>query len=834
LGKKILRSILIALLLTGIAVILIGCSIAIPSFDPSKLNIEYKTSTIYDINDKEIMTFQAVPGEPAKLNEIPKLTRDALVAVEDNRFYDHNGIDFRAVARAVYRDIITRSAAEGGSTLTQQLARNVYLTQEKTMTRKVKEIALAAQIERNFSKDDILEMYLNRMYFGQGAYGVKAAAEVYFDKGDHMQDLTLAESAMLAGVLNAPTAYNPYINMDLATQRRNIVLGSMEKYGYITEEERAKAVAEPITLKRGRDIKGMDQTGRYPYYFDYILQEAEEQLDIPAEQIMRGGVKVYTNLDPNIQDVLESAYTNPKNFPSNAADGTWAQAASVVVNPKTGGIVALVGGRDQGDHVFRGFNRVSQAKVRPGSSIKPIVAYGPAIDTGFITSTAKLNNKEETEFPGGYKPRNWNDRYSDTVTVTEALRNSLNVPTATLLYDMGIEKGYNYATEKFGLKLAQEDRTKLGIALGDVNVTPLNMAEAYTAFANGGVRVTGHAIRKVISADGSTIGELQPQKIKAIKPETAKVMTRLLMDTVQNGTGSTARISGRDVAGKTGTTEMEGTKSGNRDSWFAGYTPEFVMVTWMGFDNTDKQHYLRESSGVPAALFSKVMGQALKNYPPSRFDTAVVEKPEKEEPTEDKSIVKDLSATLKGNAGQISWSPVEEKGVKYFLYRAEKQADGKAVNSVALGEFTKPGYTDQLITAGKTYLYSVVVFKDGKELSVSNFAQLAVPGQKEPEKPTTPTTPDTTDPTKPNDGKPGDTGTPTTPTVPTPNTPTTPTTGGNNGGGGTDPATGGGTGGNTGGNTNTGGGGGTNTGGNAGTGGGTGGVTTPTPPTTGQ
>lgn len=829
-GKKILRSILIALLLTGIAVILIGCSIAIPSFDPSKLNIEYKTSTIYDINDKEIMTFQAVPGEPAKLNEIPKQTRDALVAVEDNRFYDHNGIDFRAVARAVYRDIITRSAAEGGSTLTQQLARNVYLTQEKTMTRKVKEIALAAQIERNFSKDDILEMYLNRMYFGQGAYGVKAAAEVYFDKGDRMQDLTLAEAAMLAGVLNAPTAYNPYINMDLATQRRNIVLGSMEKYGYITEEERAKAEAEPITLKRGRDIKGMDQTGRYPYYFDHILQEAEEQLDIPAEQIMRGGVKVYTNLDPNIQEALESAYTNPRNFPSNAADGTWAQAASVVLNPKTGGIVALVGGRDQGDHVFRGFNRVSQAQVRPGSSIKPIVAYAPAIDTGFITSASKLNNKEETEFPGGYKPRNWNDKYSDTVTVTEALRNSLNVPTASLLYDLGIEKGYNYATEKFGLDLAEEDRTKLGIALGDVNVTPLNMAEAYTAFANDGVRVTGHAIRKVISADGATIGELESKKVKAIKPETAKVMTRLLMDTVRNGTGSTARISGRDVAGKTGTTEMEGIKSGNRDSWFAGYTPEFVMVTWMGFDNTDNQHYLRESSGVPAALFSKVMGQALKNYPPSRFDTAVVEKPVEEEEEDNKAIVKDLSATLDGNVGQITWSPVEEKGVKYFLYRAEKQADGKATNSVALGEFTKPGYTDQLITAGKTYLYSVVVFKDGKELSVSNFAQLAVPGQKEPEQPEPPKTPDTTDPNKPNDGQPGDTGTPTTPTVPTPTTPTTPSTGGNNGGG-TDTGTGG----NTGGNTNTGG---TNTGGGTGdgtgTGGNTGGVTTPTPPTTGQ
>ncbi|HEU4965283.1 MAG TPA: PBP1A family penicillin-binding protein [Bacilli bacterium] len=736
-----MRSILIAFLITGIAVILIGCTIAIPSFDASKLNVDYKETKIYDVNGKEIMHYQATPGDPVKLNEIPKQLQNALVAVEDSRFYEHNGIDFKAIARAVYRDIITRSAAEGGSTLTQQLAKNVYLEQDKTLERKVKEIAYAAQIERNFSKEDILEMYFNKIFFGHGAYGIKAAAQVYFGKGDNMEELTLGQMALLAGLPNAPSAYDPYINKDLSIQRRNIVLRAMEHEGYITKEQLEAAEKEDYSFDTEYKLNNAVDN-KYPYYMDYILQEAEEKLDIDPELILRGGVKVYTNLDPSVQGPLQTAYDNPANFPNDAPDGTPVQAASVVVDPKTGGIAAIVGGRDQGKHFFRGFNRASSGKVRPGSAFKPVVVYGPAIDTGEYTSTSKLNNKQGTSF-NGYQPRNWNDKYSDTVSLKEALTWSLNVPAVSLLHDIGIDVGYEYATEKFGVPLNDEDRNKLGIALGDVEISPLDLARAYTAFANNGVRTEPHAITKVVASDGRVLYQDELQQTQAIKKETAQVMTKLMKNVVEAGTGTGARLSDRDVAGKTGSTEYG--PNSNRDIWFAGYTTDYVMVTWMGFDQTDDQHFLTGSSGIPANLFSTVMSQVpIKSSP--TFDLNVKEQPKKDDEKKDddlkNSIINDLHATLNGDSVRLDWSPVKVEGIKYFIYRAEKQANGTAANSVSLKDVTTPGYTDKNLEKGKTYLYAVVVFRteDGQELAKSNIAEVKVPGGvQEPTPPTAPT-----------------------------------------------------------------------------------------------
>ncbi|ARU63079.1 hypothetical protein CBW65_20435 [Tumebacillus avium] len=817
-GKKILRSILIAFLVTGIAVILIGCSIALPTFDKSKLEIEYKTSYIYDRDGNEIMQFQSVAGEGAKLSEIPKDLQDAIVAVEDNRFKNHNGIDFRAIGRAVYRDIITGSKAEGGSTITQQLAKNVYLSHEKTFTRKVKEISLAAQIERNYSKDDILEMYFNRITFAGNVTGVKYAAEVYFDKGDRMEELTLAESALLAGLPNAPSAYNPRANPELSIERRNIVLDQMLKYEYITKEKYDAAITEPLQLseKPGDDIKGMDQEVKYPYYLDYVLEEASEKMGIEAEQVLRGGVKVYTNLDPKLQDSLQNAYKDPANFPNNAGDGTWAQSASVIVDPETGGVLALVGGRDKPEleHTPQAvLNRASMAKVRPGSSFKPIMVYGPAIDTGKYSPSTILNNKAGTEFAGGYKPNNWKLWPKDKVTMNEAVIWSLNIPAVSLLNDMGVDVGYEYTTKNFGIPLKQEDSQRLGVALGDVDVTPLDLAGAYTAFANNGVRTEPFAIREIQNAEGDVLAAIEVKSHEAIKPDTAKTITRMLKAAVEQGTGTSARISGRDVAGKTGTTEM-GQTGGNRDAWFAGYTPGYVMVTWMGFDQSDEQHYLAsQGSEIPSALFSKVMSEGLQGRPAPRFDLNVSNKPvEEEKDDKDKAIISDLSVKLQGNKAVLTWSPVDVKDAKYFLFRAEKNPNGTVSNSGGIGELTKPGYTDTNIQPGKTYLYSVVVMKGSEKLSDSNFAQLTVPGQEpaDPQEPDTPTEPETpgeqggngqqpgggtTTPTTPGTpGTPG--GTPTTPTVPPTNpdtptqpgggttTPTQPGTGGENGGGG--------------------------------------------------
>jgi len=801
--KKIVRSLVIALLLTGIFILIIGASIALPTFDPSKLNVEYKETVIYDRNDQPIMTFQATPGEPVRLNEIPKSLQHALVAVEDSRFYDHNGIDFKAIGRAIYRDILTGSLAEGGSTLTQQLAKNVYLTLDKTLSRKVKEIYLAAQIERNYSKEDILELYFNRIYFGHGANGIKMAAEVYFDKGEDMNRLTLAEMALLAGLPNAPSAYDPYVNMQLSMERRNQVLAAMEKEAYITPEQRAQAEKEPIKLVDGKNFKGGDKT-QFPYYLDYILEEAENKLGITAEQILRGGVKVYTNLDSTFQKTLEQEYNNPANFPPNAGDGMWAQSASVIVEPETGGIVALIGGRDKEGHALRGFNRASMAKVRPGSTFKPIIGYAPAIDLGKAGPATKINNKL-TKFPGGYQPQNYDGRYSDSVTLDYALTWSLNVPAVTMLQTIGIDTGWEYATKNFGLPLEANQKTGLGIALGSVDVTPLDMAGAYTAFANEGVRMVPYAIKKIVNDEGKVIGEIKPEAHNAIKPETAKLMTKLMKNVVDQGTGTNARMPGYDVAGKTGTQEMDGIKSGNRSAWFAGYTPEMVMVTWMGFDNTDSKHYLTRGSEMPAALFKKVMTPGLKNYKNTKFDLNVKAQEPKEEEKKDDAIVKDLSVKLSGtNKAQISWSPVKQEGVRYVLFRAEKLPDGSTADSGIVGEYGKPGAVDTVVP-GKTYLYNVGVYKDQEKLSDSNFAELTVPGGT-PQEPKKPTDPAPIDPQQPGGGgtqpnqpqQPGNGGTtkPTDPAVPNqPNTPgttkpdpqTPPAQGGSGGNGGTAP-----------------------------------------------
>jgi penicillin-binding protein 2A len=709
--KKLFISFLIALIVTSV-VFVVGCSVALPAFDPSKLDNLDHVTVIYDKSGNEVAKMKPDNSTYVPLNKISKYVIEGVVSTEDNRFYEHSGVDIRGILRAIYVDVLKGSKEQGASTITQQLARNVYLGQEKTFTRKIEEIFYAAQIERHFSKDEILEKYLNRAYFGAPNYslGVEAAAETFF--GKPASDLNLAEGALIAGLPQAPSLYNPLVNPQAAIQRRNIVLDNMVKSGYITQEQADQAKKVPyqkpaVKMDTQNEIK-------YPYYLDYVIKEASDLYQIPEDQIIGGGLRIYTNLDPKIQSIMEDEFKKDRNFPANWGNSQ-AQGAMVVTDPKTGGILAMVGGR--GEHQLGGgFNRAFQMRRSPGSSIKPLVVYGPAIDSGQYGPYSLLNDRAGTQF-GDYQPKDWDGRGRGQVTMREALRESWNIPAVSLLQEIGIDTGKQFA-EKAGIVFDDSDNN-LAIALGGMKngVSPLMMADAYDAFDNGGVRIPAYAIQKIETESGSVIAQANPQQIQVMKPETARTMTSLLQDVVQSGTGTNAQLTtGQPVAGKTGSTEY-GTES-NRDAWFVGYTPKYVGAVWMGFDDSSHGENVPEGSKIAAKFFSTVMSRVTQGEPMTYFEAPPVQNAptKKEEPSQTQTL--SVQAANTGNAVQLSWNALDGD-VTYAVFRADN-VDGKAVNGILIGTTKDTSFADQNVDPSKGYIYIVTaVDSNNHELAKS-------------------------------------------------------------------------------------------------------------------
>ncbi|MFC4768862.1 transglycosylase domain-containing protein [Effusibacillus consociatus] len=737
-GKKVIRSIVLAMIITGTIVLGVGCAVTLPAMDPSKLETPNTVTRIYDRNQKPAVEIRLNKGDPVPYAKVPEYLKQAIVATEDRQFYDHDGISYRAIARAVYKDIITGSKAEGGSTITQQLARNALLgDQDKTFTRKIKEIALAMQIEREYTKDDILEMYMNKVNFHPSILGIEAAAKIYFNKsvgGDGNNKLSLGEAAFLAGLPQAPSYY--YNNLDQAYKRRDIVLDNMIQEGYITEQQ----ANEAKKVKVNPNYKKSDPNNiSYPQYVDYILQEAEEKYGIPRHQILRGGLNIYTHLDTNAQEAVEKQFRDPANFPPNAADKTPVQGAMVIVNHKTGGIVALAGARDVDS--FQNLNRAFLSDVfsgrQPGSSIKPLLSYGPAIDLypNKYHPDTMLNDKKGSNY-GGFVPNDWDNHRTprEQVPMWEALRQSWNIPAVDVLADIGIPEGKKFA-EKAGIPFHKNDNN-YAIALGAFTqgVSPLNMADAYQAFANKGVRIPAHAITKITTGSGAILAQTKVSPVQVMKESTASTMTSLLQVVVNKGTGTAARLPDRAVAGKTGTTEYKREIAGsNKDTWFVGYTPELVAAVWMGFDVTDDNHYLKDQpsrfvSAYPAQLFSKVMPQALKNYPKGSFNVAPVEEPKKEEPQ-----VLQVSGEWNGKAVTLKWNSLKGD-VQYNVFRTENA--GQTEGGIPIGMMLKePVFVDTDAQPGKSYYYSVSAYDaNGKELAQSNLVPIKTEQPKDKDK----------------------------------------------------------------------------------------------------
>lgn len=549
-----------------------------------------RATTIVDVNGEEAGTLYAQKGTFVSIDEISPHVKDALIATEDQRFMSHRGFDLIGIGRAAVGYVIQGEIVGGGSTITQQLAKNAYLTLDQTLVRKLKELFIAIEIEKTYTKEEILEMYLNNSYFGQGVWGVHDASQKYFNKS--ASDLSLSEAATMIALLKAPSHYNPIDNYERAIQRRNVVLKLMADTGVITEEEKTTAQATDLALSDGY-VRANNY--RYPYYFDAVVREAKNKYGFEEQDIMNGGYTIYTNLNQEQQQQMDAVYANDSLF-ETASDGVKAQSASIAIHPKTGGITAVVGGR--GEHTFLGLNRATMMKRQPGSIIKPLSVYAPALEAGYkITDTLIDDDITYGEGDVAYNPQNYDHQFAGEIPMYQALAESKNAATVWLLDQIGIRRGYNKLKE-FGVSVVEEDYEYGAVALGGMTrgTNPLEMASAYSVFANDGIRVEPHFIRKIVDPTGAiVVDNTKPKQKRVLSPSVNDDMNRMLLNVFSNGLATSIQPNGYEVAGKTGTTQTSN-NVGVTDQWVVAYTPDIVIASWQGFDETNETHYLTSST----------------------------------------------------------------------------------------------------------------------------------------------------------------------------------------------------------------------------------------------
>ncbi|MEN8699886.1 transglycosylase domain-containing protein [Bacillus infantis] len=614
--RKHITQILLLAALTALLLTILFFAYLAATANVQSLKDGLKQSTVlYDKDGDEAGKLAANRTGGAEIEDLPEHMKEAVVSIEDERFYKHNGFDIKGIARAFFSNLFAGRITGGGSTITQQLAKNALLSPEQTYRRKAEEIFLAVEIEKNYKKEEILLMYLNQVYFGSGAWGIDQAARTYFNKP--INRVTISEAALLAGLLQSPSALDPYQHYDRSISRRDTVLGKMHELGYISKGEYEKAIGEKIVLEDGSTDT---EARKYPYYVDAVLDEATSKYGLTQEEIFTRGYTIYTELDQNVQAGLEKVYERDSLFPAGRG-GQLVQSGSVLLDPSTGGVRAIMGGR--GEHVFRGFNRGTHIKAQPGSTLKPLSVYTPAIEEGYDASSIL---KDEPMTFGNYKPENFSRTYAGEVPMYKAVEESLNIPAVWLLNEIGIDKGMD-SLKRFGIPTEKEDRA-LGIALGGMRkgISPLQLAEAYAAFPNEGKRHDAHFITKIVGPTGNVIAERKEKTVKVTSKAAAREMTSMLLNVVESGTGQRTKIPDVQIAGKTGSTQLPYNDiDGTKDQWFVGYTPSLVGAVWLGYDKTDRGHYLSTSSSETVVpIFRSIMEQVLPYTEPKDFGTESV------------------------------------------------------------------------------------------------------------------------------------------------------------------------------------------------------------------
>ncbi len=564
------------------------------------------------------------------LEEVPEHVQNAFIAIEDERFRQHFGIDIRRIIGVAFQNIKARRIVAGASTITQQLVRNVVLSQEQKFKRKIQEQYLAIKLERVLTKDQILEAYMNTIYFGHSAYGIHAAAYTYF--GKDVSELSVAEGAMIAGVANSPGTYSPYLHPDNAKERQRLVLKEMYDQGYLSKEEYEEAINQELVLKRTKVEE--DEIAISSYFIDRIRTDVIEDLmtkykytkDEATNLVYNGGLKIYSTIDKRMQEIVEEAFKDPANFPAATKDAKGIiqpQGAMVVIDYRTGKIKAMVGGRGQTGKLL--LNRATQSYRQPGSAIKPLTVYTAAIDNGYTAATVVDDVPVSYVQPDGevWIPKNW---YKDPetqlptfwglTTVRQAIQWSMNVIAVKVANDIGPDTAIDYA-KRLGITSFVEngtknDKTLASVALGGLTkgVSPLDMATAYGTLANGGTYIKPITYTKVTDANDNVLLQKNTAKTRVVSEQVAYIMTDMLQSVVKGGTATNANF-GIAIAGKTGTT------SDTKDAWFVGYTPYYVASVWMGHDEPKPMNI--GGGSYPAILWRKVMEEIHKDLPEKDF-----------------------------------------------------------------------------------------------------------------------------------------------------------------------------------------------------------------------
>ncbi|WP_188455237.1 transglycosylase domain-containing protein [Virgibacillus oceani] len=649
--------------LIGYFIIVFGGNLIVNEED---LILDAKT-TIETLDGEVIASLYHENRTPIDINDIPEHVKNAFVAIEDRRYYDHAGVDFKSVTRAVFKDIVAMKKVEGASTITQQVAKNLFLHNDKTWMRKTKEVMAAIYLEREFSKDKILGLYVNGIYFGKGVYGIEAASQLFFSKS--AKNLSLSEGAMLAGLAQAPNGYSPIHHPDRALTRRNTVLKAMDAAGMISTEKRVKEQGKTL----GLHVKEKTPNPWADSYIDLVMKEAASVHQLSIDELKRGGYRIVVNMNDIAQQIAYEKFKNEDYFPGNT---TGVEGAFVMMDQKNGSIIAAIGGRD---YSLGDLNRVT-VKRQPGSAMKPIAVYGPAM--------MKDNYQPYTILPdqkmdiNGYTATNVDNDYAGAVSIYDALVKSKNAPSVWLLDEIGIP----YAKEYLNRMNITIPDNGLAIALGGLSkgLTPLKMMESYRVFAHSGKAVNSHTINRIYDQDGEIMFQNEISETNVFSPQVAWNMTEILQANVDYGTAESGEYE-KALAGKTGSTQHPFVDGQYKDAWFVGYTPEFVSALWMGYDRSDKNHYLTAGSKYPTMLTKAILTELDKRKSlasaftkPENVDALAkpIKLPEQTELS--------ASYTFGGISlvkGKLTWSGSADDRVVYHVYR-EKEGIDKRIGEV--------------------------------------------------------------------------------------------------------------------------------------------------------